>query len=211
MKIKTKFPQHNRNYVFARVAFLMLALGNLMMAFLTIEKYYYRSRVSLFLSTGGNMTLHSSGNLCHIPFDSCRCSLIANATDDTVKCISDVTAMIGHVIPLVSYVLQIYGISSLFSLTGRHSGLLTNVFWLFALLIFIIVVIIAHGSTCLQCYGTFALLTTGAILGIFLWHLIMRAHALTASRKNNGTHRQERILIARHNPKSEISTKINAP
>lgn len=209
MHIKTKFPDHNRSYTFTRICFLMTFFMCSSYMTTLIDRDYYRSRASLYQSSGGNVTLPRFGNLCHIPFDNCRCSLMTNTTNSTVECISDVLATAGHILPLVSYILQIYTISILFSFTGYRSELFTDMFWVITLVAFIIIAIVVRGSSCLQCYSSLGINISGLLLTLFLLRLVKRAHDLTAARQRNDRPHQERVVFATPNQEPQVTIGTN--
>ena len=209
MNIKTKFPDHNRSYTFARVCFLIMLFMLLGHIAVFIGQHYYTSRASLYLSSGGNVTLPRVGNLCHIPFDTCRCSLMTNRTNDTVQCINDVLAMAGHIFPLVSYALQIYTISTFFSFTGYRSEPLTDIFCIVALAALIIIVFAVQGSSCLQHYFSLGINVSGLVLAMFLTYLVKRAHDLTAARRRNDRQHQERVVVEGLNQEPRVTIGTN--
>lgn len=208
MNIETKFPDYNRSYGFIRIGSLAMFFIFLSGISVCLEVRYRHSRALLIRSSGDNVTV-PEGTLCHIPFDDCRCSVITNRTNPRMECISDAVAMIGHILPLVFYALQIYTISLLFSFTGHGSNFRTDIFWIVALLVFIIIAVAAHGSTCLQTTANAIVNAAGLAFIMFIAHLSKRAHDLTAARESNNTDREKRVLTAKVNQKREIMIKTN--
>ena len=196
MNIKTKFPQNNRSYIVARLSFLTLILFLLSYTSVSLEQRYQKSRKSLFRWPSGNTTHDSIWEKCNISYDNCRCSVMTNKTDASVECISDTAAMAGHLLPLVSYALQIYAISTLFSFTGKYSGLLTDICCFVALFIFVIIAIAVHGSSCLYSYTSLVIAEMNILLIIFFMYVIKRSHNHNSAHEIKDTHNHERVVVA---------------
>ena len=133
---------------------------------------FVKSRGSLFHSATHNMTKIKKFFLCKIPFDDCRCSVLSKTADKSMDCITDTQAMAGHVLPLLSYVLQLYLIYKLVSITGKYSYILTEVFWVTALFIFVIITVAIQGGSCLHFYTDVTISFTGYVISwsvVFLW------------------------------------------
>jgi hypothetical protein len=114
--------------------------------------------------TIGNSTLLQ----CNISYDECRCSVISNKFNNSIKCITNIQAMIGPMLPPVSFVLQIYLIYKLISLAGNLRRIQKNLFWFAALIVFIITAVTAQGSSCLYSYTS----DTACFSGFFLFVVV---------------------------------------
>jgi hypothetical protein len=206
MNIKTKFPHDNRSYIVARLSFLSVLFILLFYGTLWIDIQFQISRASLFPLSRHNITYASDQHRCDIPYDNCRCSVISNKPNESIKCITDLVAITGHLLPLVSYALQIYGISTLFSFTGYYSQLLTDIFWVIALFVFVIIAIGAHGSSCLHFYTSFIIVAIGLLMAGFLMFLVKRSHHHNSSKKSNSTSRHKRVLVTNNQERETTIT-----
>jgi hypothetical protein len=82
----------------------------------------------------------------NIPYDEYLYSVTSNKSDNLILCILDIQTLGGHILPALLFVLQVYPIYKLFSLTANCSHLLKNLFRVIALLIFVIIAIAAQES-----------------------------------------------------------------
>ena len=69
-----------------------------------------------------------------------------------------------HLVPLVSYVLQICAIHAYFTLVGTYSNVLRRTLWLVALVIFMFVAIGAQDSRCLYDYTSIMMTVTSGVV-----------------------------------------------
>ncbi len=206
MNIKTKFPHDNRSYTVARLSFLSMVLILLLCGFVWLHGHYRNSRESLFPLPSRNITHISDQDRCDIPYDNCRCSVISNKSNESIKCITDIAAMAGHLLPLVSYALQIYGISTLFSFTGYYSQLLTDIFWIIALFVFVIIAIAVHGSSCLHYYTSLIIAVDGMLMTFFLVFLVKRSHHHNSLKESNSTYRDEKVVLTNNQARETTIT-----
>ncbi len=206
MNIKTKFPHHPRCYIVARLSFLSMVLFFLYYGTVSLQVHFQNSRESLFPLSSRNMTYVSYLNRCSIPYDDCRCSVLLNKSDESIKCITDTAAMAGRLLPLVSYALQIYGISTLFSFTGYYSQLLTDIFWIIALFIFVVIAIGVHGSSCLHFYTSFIITAIGTLMTCFLMYLVKLSHGHNSVYERRKTYRHERVVVTNNQERKTTIT-----
>lgn len=111
-----------------------------------------------------NTTLNGSLWQCTIPYEECRCSVISNKFNHTIKCITDTQVIIAHLLPLVSYALQLYMLYDLFSFIGKSSRFLRVLCWIIASLLFAFITIVAHDNTCLYYIISECLIYSGVLL-----------------------------------------------
>jgi hypothetical protein len=132
--------------------------------------------------------------------------VLSNKSDESIKCITDTAAMAGRLLPLVSYALQIYGISTLFSFTGYYSQLLTDIFWIIALFIFVVIAIGVHGSSCLHFYTSFIITAIGILMTCFLMYLVKRSHGHNSVYERRKTYRHERVVVTNNQERKTTIT-----
>lgn len=114
-----------------------------------LNQDFLPARESFFpLSSNNTTTTTSSYYRCEVPFDDCRCSMRSNKSDTTIKCITDAQAITAHILPLISYVIQLFIIYKCVSITGEYSRILTDLFWITTLVVFVVIGIAVHGSSC---------------------------------------------------------------
>ena len=205
MNIETKFPHHPRCYIVARLAFLSIVVFFLSHASLFLEMNIQASCNPLSSFSSQNMTHVNYLNTCIIPYDDCRCSVLSNKSNESIKCITDTAAIATRLLPLVSYILQIYGISTIFSFMGYYRNLLTDIFWLVALFIFVIIAICVYGSTCLHYYTSLAVALIGLSVGLYFIYLIKLSHKHKPVYEMRKIYRHEREVITNN---QEHKTKI---
>ncbi len=121
-----------------------------------------------------NVTESVIRSYCKTPYDDSRCSVQPANRNDSKHCLTDLEAMTGHILPLVSFVMQISLTQELFALSGNYSHILRNILWLITLFIFTVIAVAVHGSACYHLYGTFIVFLTGSSLGSFVIILVAR-------------------------------------
>lgn len=172
MGIKFKFQFGNSVYADRHAISLAVMVFVTSVGLMWLNIRFQMSRESIFPSSRHNGTLSSILLQCSIPYDECRCSVLSNKFNSSIKCITDVEAMIGHILPLVPYALQLYLLQKLFSFTGNYSHILTDIFWLVALFVLVIIAICVHGSSCLYYYTSFIIFLTSTFwYAFFFYHL----------------------------------------
>ena len=160
IKIPYDFYTHDRTRLFPVVftAFLVVSDGGYLSA---------RARDCQYppsLALNRNSTTSTFFAMCNISFDECLCPLPSHLSKDGVKCMSGVLIKTTHVVPLLSYVLQICAIHAYFTLFGNYSNVLRRTLWLVALLIFVFVAIGAQDSRCLYHYTSIVMTVTSGVV-----------------------------------------------
>jgi hypothetical protein len=153
MFIKIRYPLILKSYYDGCFVTCVLSLFLASGVILTFNFQIEDCRTSISLLSRNNTMLNGSFSQCNISYEECRCSVISNKSNNPIECITDLQATIAHISPLVSYMLHLYVIYELFSFTGKYSHILKDIFWVIALFVFIIIAIVARGSTCLY-YNT---------------------------------------------------------
>ena len=139
---------HENDKINGNLVFLSY-IGMLIGFKLTIlGQQFLAARQSFFPLSSNNTTTTSKYYRCEIPFDDCRCSMMSNKSDTTMKCITDGQAISAHIMPLISYVIQLFIIYRCVSITGKYSRILTDLFWIITLVVFVVIGIAVHGSGC---------------------------------------------------------------
>lgn len=164
IKIPPDFYAHDRTRLFPIVltALLVIAGGGYLTG-RARDCQYPRS-----LALNRNSTTPTFFAVCNISFDECLCPLSSHQSAHGVKCMSGVLIKSIHVVPLLSYVLQICAIHAYFTLVGTYSNVLRRTLWLVALLIFMFVAIGAQDSRCLYDYTSIGMtVTTGVVIVVF--------------------------------------------
>jgi hypothetical protein len=210
MKIEIKFPRDNNSHIGARLACLTLILTLIFFGIHSLELHFQHSRRSLFPLSSRNMTYANIMAHCIVPFDDCRCSVLSNKFNTSIKCITDVAAMAGHILPLVSYAFQLYFISKIFSFKGTHSHILTDIFWVVALFVFIIIAIGVHGSSCLHSATNAIVFFADALLLIFLVTLFKRRHNQNSSHETDNISRHERTVTDNNDREIVITVTVSS-
>ena len=156
-------------------------------------------RKTIFSLSSTNMTSNSSSLQCDIPYEECRCSVTPHKYSNAIQCITDNQAMAAAISSLVSYLLQLYIICVLFSFTGKYSHTLTDIFWVIALLVFIIIAIGVHGGTCLYGNTIWTLIFSGHILLSIALYLYVRRTMKYYPRRHRKTNRKRRLVKKNNN------------
>ena len=180
-------------------SFFLLYLGNL----------FQSSRDSIFPLAKSNETLSNILFQCGTPYDQCRCSVLSNKTNRSMKCITDVEAMTGHILPLVSYVLQFYLIREFFSFTRNYSCSLNELYEVIAFAIFITIGIAVHGSSCSHFYTCMVISTTGMCLSGFIFHHLFDRQYKYISCKIYDTFQDERLPKKKENREIRITIPVS--
>jgi len=135
---------------------------------------------------------------CSTPYDDNRCSVQLISNNHSENCLTDIEAMTGHILPLVSFVMQVCLIRELFVLRGNYSHILVNILWLVSLFTFIIVIVAAHGSTCYNVYAIGITFLTGCLLGGYVGYLMIRGARKYAFYENHIIFEEETVVATSH-------------
>lgn len=192
MSIQIKFPPGNERYD-ASSAVSMAVLLIFIASPLVLLEFRIRNACELSFSLlGHNKTIDRKLFDCSISYDQCRCAGSSNKFGLREECITDVEAMAGHVLPLIIYGQALYLFYNLVSFTGKYRHILTDIFWIIALVIFVIIAIAVHGSSCSQYYTAFIISITGVLLGMVPLYLFCRVKDQYMLRATGNTNPDQR-------------------
>ena len=180
-------------------SFFLLYLGSL----------FQSSRESIFPLAKSNETLSNILFQCGTPYDQCRCSVLSNKTNRSMKCITDVEAMTGHILPLVSYVLQFYLIREFISFTRNYSYNLSELYEVIAFVIFITIGIAVHGSSCSHFCTCMVISITGMCLSGFIFQQLFDHQYKYISRKIYDTFQDQRLPTKKKNREIRITIPVS--
>lgn len=200
MFIKVKRAFNGNKYTDSRLtthAILVFIISVWMLLFLNYQIDDCRSLI--YLSNKSNVPVSDIWSLCNnIPLENCRCSIWPNESNISSQCLTDVQVMAAHILPLVSYVLQLYLISKLFWFIGKYRHILTDIFWIVAIIIFIFIATAAHGSNCLRDSMSTIICLVGTFVSGFAYHLIQYYENNFSFRKHHQICRKQRLVIDNH-------------
>jgi hypothetical protein len=144
---------------------------------------------------------------CNIHYEKFEGSVISNKSNNLIECTVDIQARVAHILPPISYMLQLHTIYDLCSFRGEWRYILRSISWIIALFIFIIIAIGTHGTTCLYYHTTQIV----CISGLFLSGVVLVIHYYDYNKyvtyKRHRTCRKRRSRKNKHNRKS-LSTVI---
>ena len=119
-------------------------------------------------------------------------------------------AMIGHVLPLVLYVLQLYFIYEFVSFTGKYKHILTDISRIIALFVFIVIAIGVHGSSCLHRDTTFGIQMIGTLISGSVMLLFVYDQQRHHSQASHHTSRNQRVVLNDRHPETTITITVRA-
>jgi hypothetical protein len=209
MDIKIKFRFGKNGYADRRLVILTFIVTFTSLMMMHLENLFQNSRESIFPSSKPNGTLSSVLLQCSIPYDECRCSVLSNRSDSSIKCITDVEAMTGHVLPLVLYGLQLYLIREFFSFKGSYAFIFIDIFRITAFGVFAEIATMAHGSSCFHFYTCVTICSTGICLSGFIFYQIFHTDRKYFSRKIHDISQDQRLVIRNQNRETRITIPIS--
>jgi hypothetical protein len=193
MFIKIKYSLDIRNVPKLRAVVCSLTIMLISVEIINLYDQIDNCRKIIFSLSSTNMTSNSSSLQCDIPYEECRCSVTSHKYSNAIQCITDIQAMAADISPLVLYLLQLYIIYVLFSFTGKYSHILTDIFWVIALFVFIIIAITVHGGTCLYYKTSWTLILSGHFLLVMAVYLYVRSTMKYSSRRRRKMYRKRRL------------------
>jgi hypothetical protein len=195
MSIRIKFRFGTNGYADKRAISLALIILFIPLVVIYLENLFQSSRESNSPSCIPNGTLPSVFLKCSFPYDKYRCSVRSNRPDNSIKCITDVQAVTGHILPLVSYLFQLYLIHEFFSFADIYNYNFTGVFWTAFFVIFVIIAIAVHGSSCLHFYTCMIICSTGVCLSGCVFYQLFYCNRKYFSRKIHDVSESQRLVI----------------
>jgi hypothetical protein len=139
-----------------------------------------RTQKSVFMLRMPNVSTVEANLYCDIPYDDCRCSIVS-----TKYCLTDKQLKTSRIVPLVLFVLQLYLIRELVSLSGDNICFLVYVPWIASLFVFIGILAIIYRYHCFYGYTGLIVSVTGYPLSIFVIYKVMSHNQRTLSSHNN--------------------------
>lgn len=209
MNIKIKFRFGKNGYVDQRATILTFIVTFTSVIMMHLENSFQNSRESIFPSSKPNGTLSSVLLQCSIPYDECRCSILSNRSDSSIKCITDVEAMAGHVLPLVLYILQLYLIRQFFSLKGSNRFIYIDIFRITIFGVFIIVATTTHESSCPRFYTCVTIFLTGICLSGFIFYQIFHTDRKYFSHETHDISQDQGVVTNNQNHETTIINFIS--
>lgn len=119
---------------------------------------------TILQSRNMNMTERVDAFFCDLSYTDCLCSRSTNESSSSHNCITSTQLTITRVLPLVSFLGQIYLIRMLFSFTGDQRHLVTYTLWILSIFIFIAITIGIHWSSCYHAYVSYIIFVTACVL-----------------------------------------------
>jgi hypothetical protein len=107
---------------------------------------------------------------CDLPYDDCLCSVFLNSSNTSENCITDFQLVSSRILPLVSFLLQIFLVRELFSLSTDRRRIIICALWIASIFIFISMTISIHWSSCSHVYITSVLLLTCSLIWFLTIH-----------------------------------------
>jgi hypothetical protein len=125
-----------------------------------------KSQKSVFMLQMPNVTSVQPHLYCGISYDHCHCSIVS-----VKHCLTDEQLKIGRILPLTLFVLEVYLIRELVSLSRDYTFSLVYGTWITCLLIFISILVIIYQYPCF--YEHIAMLLN--IMGCLLFNFVIFA------------------------------------
>ena len=198
MYVKMKFQFGANGYTDRRTFSLAIILFFISIFMVHLRNLFLSSRVSISPSAKSHKILPNVLFQCNTPYDQLRCSVSSNKTNSPMKCIADGEAMIGHILPLVSYALQLYLIREFFSFTGNYNHTLTEPYEVMVFVIFIMIATAVHESSCSHFYTCVFISTTGICLSGFIFYQFFDSNYRYSSRKVHDISQDQQRLSKRN-------------
>ena len=122
-----------------------------------------RAQESVYMIQMPNATSVRPYLFCHISYNDCQCSTIS-----TKDCLSDKDLKGIRVVPLILFVLEIYLIRALLSLSGNYINIVAYIGWFVCVFTFISILIVIYCKS--SYYGYMITMLIGA--GMFLYGFV---------------------------------------
>ena len=81
-------------------------------------------------------------------YETCLCDIMVNLTQNPNICLNNLQIQSARILPLVSYVLQVFAVRDLFTLEGNHSRTVVRVAWFMSPFILIMVGLAIYWKNC---------------------------------------------------------------
>ena len=140
------------------------------------HNFFGKSEKSILQSHNINVTQRLDVFFCDLPYDDCLCSVLSNKSDTSDNCITYAKLLGSRVLPLVSFILQIFLIRELFSFSADRLRVVIYALWIASIFTFIGLTISIYWSSCYHAYISFILYVTGVSLALLSMHNSLVVH-----------------------------------
>lgn len=194
MNIKVLYPLDNKAHAYQDVLFC--AMISILMAYGIV---HFANQVDMCNQSVFSLSLikilqNSSVLQCPISYDKCLCSVTSNRFNNSRDCINIVHEMIGRILPPLTFIMEIYIIYQLFSLTGTFSYVLRSLLWIIVFLVVAFITTVAYDNICLHLRIIYSVCLFAVILLVFTPCLMMHNHYAAVSRRPCTTSHPSKII-----------------
>lgn len=175
MNLKITYPLHCENHVFVRITMGVMLIHFISYGIWTLDDQLELCHRSIFSLTRSEISQNSSFLQCRMPYYECCCSATLNEFSNSTHCITNIQAASGHILPTLSYTLQIYIIWKLFLLEGSYVHFFKGLFWVIALVVFVFIATMTRVHSCLYFPVAFKICVSGTLLFGFVVFLFIRS------------------------------------
>ena len=144
---------------------------------------------SLEQNNMSNGTPSELPNQCHFSYETCLCDTLPNTTHASKNCITRLELHSSHILPPISYVLQVLLIRELFSLSADCDRGLLYMVWTACPLIVVGIILGAYWSNCFS-FIIMSCIFVNSDLLLMLWF-----RDLTRERAPRNRHAPDNILL----------------
>jgi len=179
IKMRLRFGINSNNALLV----VYYATGVLLLSFLQYEdiRRLDRSQKSVFMLRRPNVTSVKAKLYCGIPYDDCRCSVVP-----AKYCLTDFYLKTSRIITLALFVLQVYLIRELLSLSTDYTFSLVYASWITSLFVLISILFVINRYNCFYKYMALILSFSGFTLFMFVGHEVAHnKHHTRSSHYNN--------------------------
>jgi hypothetical protein len=103
-------------------------------------------------------------------YERCLCNTTVYLTGNSDDCFTDLQMKIARILPLVSYVLQLFAVREFFTLDATDDRSITRAAWAMSPFISIGIIICIHIERCYRLTAVLSLFSTGNILMLLMIH-----------------------------------------
>ena len=143
------------------------------------------SHEALMRSSTSNVPSTWLGLFCGTPYDECLCSVQSTKNISLDGCVTDHFLLGSRICPLLSFILQIWLIRELFTITGKHSRFLVKSLWICAVFTFTVIANGIYRSSCFHRGISFFIYPAGGILFLLVVHDMRNNRFIVRSSSNN--------------------------
>ena len=193
----TSFPNRTRAMFFAFSVLGTIAVC-LMIAGAVRSCHILRDEIGM-----SNVTSSKSSSQCSLSDEECPCNVSSNGTQFPVFCITRLQLHIARILPLASYVLQLFAIRELFTLGVDCNRVLIRVAWVVSSFVLIPIAISMYSNHCYFFPLIVSLFSTSGVVAMLFAHDYVRRKIA----EENGRTTEHRILLTSAPPPVEKHAK----